>query len=57
MTIEIRQLSIRTTVVETLDEKKTEAPRPAYDMDALRQKLLEECRQLVTDIIETRQER
>jgi len=56
MTIEIKQLIIKSTLVS--EHREGNRPEPArVDLEALRQKVIEECRELVEQSLEVRRER
>ena len=55
MSIEVKQLIVKSTLVD--DRREAEAIEPAVDIEALKQQLLDECRELIEQSIESRQER
>ena len=55
MSIEVKQLIVKSTLVD--DRLEAEQGEPPIDVEALRQQLLDECRELIEKSIEFRQER
>ena len=55
MTIEIKQLLIKSTVQQQSPEPSER--RPLRDLEELRKDLLEECRDLIYEILEKEKER
>ena len=55
MSIEVKQLIVKSTLVD--DRPDAEQTEPPVDVEALRQQLLDECRELIEKSIEFRQER
>ncbi|MBN2527986.1 MAG: hypothetical protein JXR76_16470 [Deltaproteobacteria bacterium] len=56
MTIEIRQLNIRSTIVER-EETRPEPSGETMNETALKRELLQACKHLIMEILETQRER
>ncbi len=56
MSIEIKQLHIKSNVVQRADEGKIDA-EPSEQMEALKEELLAECKDLIRDTLRDLRER
>ncbi len=56
MTIEVRQLLIRSTVGQTGEAERETVATPR-DTEELKTQILSECREMVLDLLRTRKER
>jgi hypothetical protein len=57
MSIEIRELVIKGTIIDGPAEMAAQPSQPAQSAQVLRDALLRECRQLVQNMLRERQER
>lgn len=55
MSIEVKQLIVKSTLVG--DDRENQPPTPAVDIESLKNQVLDECRELIEQFIESRQER
>ena len=56
MSIEIKQLHIKSNVVQRAEDGKDDA-EPSEKMEALKQELLAECKDLILDVLRDMRER
>ncbi len=56
MTLEVRQLKIKTTVEKALQSERTRS-ESRRDVEEMKQNILAECRQMVADLLRDNRER
>jgi hypothetical protein len=56
MSIEIKQLHIKSNVVQRADDSKDDG-EPSEEMQAMKQELLAECKDLILDVLRDLRER
>ena len=58
MTIEVKQMLVKSTVLQEQDEEaKGSAPNPCQDLDEMKEDILAECRRFILQMLRERQER
>lgn len=56
MTIEVKQMLIKSTVRQGLDQEKCSS-EPGYDLEEMKSEIMEKCRQLYIELLREEQER
>ena len=57
MTIEVRQLLVKSTVQQRIGAEKDDRSGPHCDTEELKAEILSECREMVSELLRNRKER